>query len=75
VDLDLCGACLTCVRTCPYDVPFINKDSVAQIDADTCHGCGMCVAECPYQAITLASLTTEQIMAKIDACLIQELRN
>jgi len=63
------------VRTCPYDIPFINKDSVAQIDADTCHGCGMCVAECPYQAITLASLTTEQIVAKIDACFIQEFRN
>ncbi|MCK4485627.1 MAG: FAD-dependent oxidoreductase [Desulfobacterales bacterium] len=68
VDPDLCGNCLTCVRTCPYGVPFINEESVAQIDADKCHGCGVCAAECPYQAITLASITTEQIMAKIDAC-------
>ncbi|NVM57124.1 MAG: CoB--CoM heterodisulfide reductase iron-sulfur subunit A family protein [Desulfobacterales bacterium] len=75
VDPDLCGICLTCVRTCPYDVPFINKEGVAQIDADTCHGCGVCVAACPYQAITLTSFTTEQIMAKIDACFIQEFRN
>jgi heterodisulfide reductase subunit A-like polyferredoxin len=67
-DPDLCGMCLTCVRTCPYHVPFINPDGVAQIDVDKCHGCGICAAECPYQAITLTSLTTEQIMAKIDAC-------
>ena len=69
VDPDLCGMCLTCVRTCPYHVPFINRDGVAQIDVDKCHGCGMCAAECPYQAITLAGLTTGQIMAKIDACI------
>jgi len=75
VDPASCGTCLICVRTCPYSVPFINEDCVAQIDADTCHGCGVCVAECPYQAITLASITTEQIMAKIDACLIDGLRN
>jgi heterodisulfide reductase subunit A-like polyferredoxin len=68
VDSDSCGMCLTCVRTCPYHVPFINRDGVAQIDVDKCHGCGMCAAECPYQAITLVGLTTEQIMAKIDAC-------
>ena len=68
VDPELCGLCLNCVRTCPYGVPFINEESVAQIDADKCHGCGVCAAECPYQAITLASITTEQIMAKIDAC-------
>jgi heterodisulfide reductase subunit A len=68
VDPGLCGTCLTCVRTCPYDVPFINQDGVAQIDADRCQGCGMCVAECPYQAITFGSLSTEQLTAKIDAC-------
>ena len=70
VDPDLCGVCLTCVRICHYEIPFINKDGVAQIDVDRCHGCGVCVAECPCQAITLTSLTTEQIVAKIDACLM-----
>jgi heterodisulfide reductase subunit A-like polyferredoxin len=70
VDPDLCCACLTCVRICYYEIPFINKDGVAQIDADRCHGCGVCVAECPCQAITFNSLDTEQIMAKVDACLM-----
>ncbi|MCK5244419.1 MAG: CoB--CoM heterodisulfide reductase iron-sulfur subunit A family protein [Desulfobacterales bacterium] len=69
VDPNLCGACLTCVRTCPYGVPFINDHGTAQIDAERCHGCGICASECPYQAITLTSLTTGQVMAKIDACL------
>jgi heterodisulfide reductase subunit A-like polyferredoxin len=69
VDPNLCGACLTCVRTCPYGVPFINDHGTAQIDAERCHGCGICASECAYQAITLTSLTTGQVMAKIDACL------
>jgi heterodisulfide reductase subunit A len=29
VNQELCAACMTCVRTCPYQVPYINRDSVA----------------------------------------------
>ncbi len=66
-----CAVCLTCVRTCPYNIPYIHSDGYAQIDASECHGCGACVAECPGKAIKLNHFTDEQIMAKTDA-LFQE---
>ncbi len=62
-----CAVCLTCVRTCPYDVPYIHEDGFAKIDPAECHGCGACVAECPGKAIKLNHFTDEQIMAKTDA--------
>jgi heterodisulfide reductase subunit A-like polyferredoxin len=65
VNPDLCAACMTCIRTCPYDVPFINDDGVSQIDAARCRGCGMCAAECPAQAITVHHNLSEQIEAKM----------
>jgi len=62
-----CAVCLTCVRTCPYGIPYIHADGYAQIDASECHGCGACVAECPGKAIVLNHFTDQQIMAKTDA--------
>jgi len=62
-----CAVCLTCVRTCPYDIPYIHEDGYAQIDASECHGCGACVAECPGKAIKLNHFTDQQIIAKTDA--------
>jgi heterodisulfide reductase subunit A len=65
VDPDLCAGCMTCVRTCPYQVPFINDDGVSEIDPARCKGCGMCAAECPAGAITVQHFQSEQIEAKI----------
>jgi heterodisulfide reductase subunit A-like polyferredoxin len=62
-----CAVCLTCVRTCPYEIPYIHADGYAQIDPGECHGCGACVAECPGKAIRLNHFTDQQIMAKTDA--------
>ncbi|MBE9580174.1 MAG: CoB--CoM heterodisulfide reductase iron-sulfur subunit A family protein [Proteobacteria bacterium] len=73
VDPDLCAACMTCVRTCPYHVPFINEDGVSQIDPARCKGCGMCAAECPAQAITVHHYTSEQIEAKIQGLFEKEM--
>jgi heterodisulfide reductase subunit A-like polyferredoxin len=67
VNQDKCAVCLNCVRVCPYDVPFINEDSVAQIDAAKCQGCGSCAAECPGKAIQLQHSTDMQILAKAEA--------
>ncbi len=62
-----CAVCLTCVRTCPYNIPSIHEEGYAAIDPAQCHGCGACVAECPGKAITLNHFTDQQIMAKTDA--------
>ena len=64
VEAEKCAVCLTCVRVCPYDVPFINEEGVAQIDAAKCQGCGSCAAECPGKAIQLQHCEDKQIIAK-----------
>jgi heterodisulfide reductase subunit A-like polyferredoxin len=67
VDRDRCAVCLTCVRACPYGIPYVHGDGYAVIEASQCHGCGVCVSECPGKAIRLNHFTDEQIMAKTDA--------
>jgi len=62
-----CAVCLTCVRACPYSVPYIHQDGYAVIEPSECHGCGVCVSECPGKAIKLNHFTDQQIMAKTDA--------
>jgi len=69
VDADKCAACLTCVRTCPYDVPRINEDGVAEIEVAMCHGCGICASECPAKAIQLMHYKDAQVIAKTRALL------
>lgn len=59
-----CSACLTCVRTCPYEAPFIGAANKAEIRAQACQGCGMCVGICPSKAIELHHFTDDQIMTE-----------
>jgi len=69
VNADQCASCLICVRSCPYQVPRINKDGVSEIDVALCHGCGVCAAECPAKAIELNWYEDVQILSKVDALL------
>jgi len=50
---DKCASCLTCLRVCPYHVPYIDANGTIQIPAEQCQACGICVAECPAKAIVL----------------------
>ena len=50
---DKCASCLTCLKVCPYHVPYIDASGTIQIPADQCQACGICVAECPAKAIVL----------------------
>ncbi len=72
VDPEKCSACLTCVRTCPYNVPRINKDGVAEIEPSMCYGCGTCASECPAKAIELNHYKDKQIIAKTEALFNKE---
>ncbi len=68
VDQDRCVGCLTCVRTCPFQIPQVRPDQqgvgrivgAAWIDPSLCQGCGTCTAECPASAIQLANYQDEQ---------------
>jgi heterodisulfide reductase subunit A len=70
VDQDKCVGCLTCVRTCPFEIPQVryedtgvgNIKGAAYIDPAICTGCGTCSAECPAKAIQLVSYHDEQIL-------------
>ncbi|MGD9207674.1 MAG: FAD-dependent oxidoreductase, partial [Syntrophobacterales bacterium] len=73
VEPDKCAVCLTCVRTCPFEVPYIGEDGYAVIDPAGCRGCGACVAECPGKAISLQHFTDKQLIAKTDALLLKEI--
>ena len=73
VDQEKCAGCLTCVRVCPYNVPVINADGVAEIEVATCHGCGICAAECPAKAIELMHYKDAQVVAKTEALFEEEL--
>ena len=64
VDRDVCAACLTCVRACPYSVPRI-EDGLAAIEAVACQGCGTCTSQCPAGAISLQYYTDEQVRAAV----------
>jgi len=70
VEGDNCVKCLTCVRSCPFDVPKFNVAlGEIEIDEALCHGCGVCAGVCPRQAIQLRFYEDEQINCKIDALL------
>jgi heterodisulfide reductase subunit A len=72
VDPDLCVGCLTCTRTCPFQIPQVISEGdrsgvgglggAAFIDPAQCQGCGTCTGECPANAIQLINYTDEQIM-------------
>jgi heterodisulfide reductase subunit A-like polyferredoxin len=70
VDQGKCVGCLTCVRTCPFEIPKVRYEDVgvgeikgaAYIDPAMCTGCGTCTAECPAKAIQLVAYRDEQIL-------------
>ena len=72
VDQEKCVGCLTCVRTCPFEIPEVRYEDIgigaikgaAYIEPGLCQGCGTCVSECPAKAIQLINYRDEQIMAQ-----------
>jgi heterodisulfide reductase subunit A-like polyferredoxin len=70
VDTDHCVKCLTCVRSCPFEVPVFNTDlGEIEIDPALCQGCGVCACVCPRQTIQLNYYEDDQITCNIDALL------
>ncbi|MFH0788251.1 MAG: NAD(P)-binding protein [Pseudomonadota bacterium] len=68
VDEDLCVACLTCARVCPFGVPMINDRHFAEMNPAACQGCGNCASACPQGAIQVGHSKDEQYLALLEAC-------
>jgi len=70
VDPDHCVKCLTCVRSCPFEVPQFNvEEGEVQIDPALCQGCGVCACVCPRQTIKLNNYEDDQVTCAIDTLL------
>ena len=72
VDGAKCVGCLTCVRTCPFQIPQLDYSQSgvgglggqAWIDPALCQGCGTCTGECPAVAIQLQHYRDEQVVTE-----------
>jgi heterodisulfide reductase subunit A2 len=74
LDTDHCVKCLSCVRSCPFQVPVFNTEKgEVEIDDALCRGCGVCTAVCPREAINLSFYENDQLICKIDALLAEEI--
>jgi heterodisulfide reductase subunit A len=73
IDQPRCVGCLTCVRTCPFEIPKIRRDmtgvggitGAAYIEPALCQGCGTCTAECPARAIQLMAYRDAQLQGEL----------
>jgi heterodisulfide reductase subunit A-like polyferredoxin len=70
---DHCVKCLTCVRSCPFEVPQFNVEKgEIEIDPALCQGCGVCACVCPRQTINLNNYEDDQITCEIETLLAEE---
>ena len=49
--VEKCADCLTCLRTCPYNVPVVSAEGDLMIRDHQCQACGLCLTVCPNLAI------------------------
>jgi len=72
IEEEKCASCLTCIRECIFNAPFINEKGKAEIDPAKCQGCGNCASACPANAIQLLTFTDEQENALFKNILAKE---
>ena len=64
-----CIRCLTCVRCCPFEVPYM--ENMAVFPEEACIACGFCASQCPAYAINIRRLEPVEVRQKVAAILRQ----
>jgi NADPH-dependent glutamate synthase beta subunit-like oxidoreductase len=64
-----CVRCLTCVRCCPFEVPYIENQAV--FPEETCVACGFCASQCPAFAINIKRLEPLEVRKKAAEILLK----
>ena len=65
---DRCTYCGDCVKACPNNVHFVDKD-VHTIDFASCRQCGKCVDACNFDALQIVGkeMSVDEVMAEVMA--------
>ena len=70
----LCVRCQRCVNICPYGARSYNEaERCIEVDAAACQACGMCAVECQNNAAEVRGWSDKQLLATIDAKLMDSL--
>ncbi|NLX92174.1 MAG: FAD-dependent oxidoreductase [Firmicutes bacterium] len=64
--VEKCVNCLTCLRTCPYNVPVIDEAGKLLIREHQCQACGLCLTVCPNLAIEFRGLNFSEAEEKLE---------
>ena len=65
-DRDICMSCLSCLRLCPFDSPYIDEEGKVRHNEVKCMGCGICAGICPAKAFQVNNFRDDQILSMID---------
>jgi heterodisulfide reductase subunit A-like polyferredoxin len=66
VDADKCALCLTCVRSCPHQAMYVDREKGAAASSpEACRRCGICAAECPAKAIELPAWSDSILLSQM----------
>lgn len=64
-----CIRCLTCVRCCPFAVPYM--ENMAVFPEETCVACGLCASQCPAYAINIRRLESTEMRRRVAEVLLK----
>ncbi|MBW1954316.1 MAG: hydrogenase iron-sulfur subunit [Deltaproteobacteria bacterium] len=71
IDLTDCNQCGLCHKRCPYSAISVDADKNPRVIKALCKGCGLCAADCPRECITIVHFTDDQVLAQVDAALLE----